>query len=218
MPVENYPWVAHRRSVTYDALHLFVNPNGYNLSNNVWRAGQRTRNSIDRLLAYHVRNGTPAVDIAKELEQFLKRESKGRTKKPYGRYGSYEARRLARTEITAAFGRATVAAAQANPFVAGIVWRLSPSREQDWPCNCAANSEADQGLGVGVYPVDAVPPYPDHPHEMCTLAPQVGNTAQTTEDIRLWLAGEESEQDYGSLFDLTGLLFSLLQLWGMREA
>lgn len=211
MPISSYPWLAARRPIIYDALHLFVHPDGYRLSDRVWRANARTRNNIDRLLAYHVRNGTAAVDVAKELEKFLKREAKGRTLKPYGRWGSYEARRLARTEITAAFGRATVAVAQANPFVDKIGWYLSPSRTGEWDCNCEANAAGSP------YDVNNVPAYPDHPHCACTLRCIVGDTKEVTEDIRAWLAGEEIQQEYGGLFDLTGLVFELLTLWGMRE-
>jgi len=157
--VDDYPWVAHRRGVIYDALHDFVGPDGYRLSDRIWRAEAVTRNKIDELLAYHIRNGTSAVDIAKELEAFLKRERAGiLTKKPYGRWGSYDARRLARTEITAALGRGTIAAAQANPFVEKIEWALSPNRTGEWDCNCEANAEASP------YDVNDVPAYPDHPH------------------------------------------------------
>jgi len=62
---------------------------------------------------------------------------------------------------------------------------------------------------------------------MCTLRPVVVSTEEAVEDIRAWLKeavedirawlnGEPSQQDYGSLFDLTGLLFILLELWGMK--
>jgi len=218
MPVSSYPFVAHRRSVIYDALHSFVGPDGYRLSDRVWRAEARMRNQIDALLAYHIRAGTAAVDIARELEQFLKREAIGRTMKPYGRFGSYEARRLARTEITAAFGRATIAAAQANPFTVGILWSLSPNRTGEWDCNCEYNATADEfGLGPGVWPKDQVPTYPDHPHGMCGLSEVTVTNEEAVEDIRAWLYGEESQQDYGGLFDLTGLLFMLLEWWGMKQ-
>jgi len=212
MPISSYPWVAARQSVFYDALHSFVGPDGYRLSDRIWRAEAMTRNKIDKLLAYHIRNGTAAVDIAKELEGFLKRERAGiLTKKPYGRWGSYDARRLARTEITAAFGRATIAAAQANPFVEQIGWYLSPNRTGAWDCNCADNDANSP------YDVNNVPAYPDHPHCMCTLRPITVSTKEAVEDIRAWLNGEESQQDYGGLFDLVGLLFQLLGLWGMKE-
>lgn len=207
MPVENYPWVAHRAGVIYDALHKFIGSDGYCLSDRIWRAEAMTRNKIDRLLAHHIRAGTAAVDIASELEEFLQRERVGvRTRKPYGTWGSYDARRLARTEITAALGRGVIAAADANPFVDQISWHLSPNRTGDWDCACPDNAANSP------YPVTAVPPFPSHPHDMCTLRPVVGDTAATVADIRAWLAGEESQRDYSGLFDLAAL--ELGALWG----
>ena len=219
MPISDYPWVATRRETIYDALHAFVGPDGYKLSDRIWRTEAQVRNKIDALLAYHIRSGTSAVDIAHELEEFLKRERAGiRTRKPYGTWGSFDARRLARTEITAAFGRATIAAANANPFTIGIRWSLSPNRTGDWDCNCEYNATADEfGLGPGIWPKDQVPNYVDHPHCMCALSEVTVTTAEAIEDIRRWLYGEESEQDYGGLFDLIGLLFELLTLWGMKQ-
>jgi len=52
---------------------------------------------------------------------------------------------------------------------------------------------------------------------MCTLSEVTVTTKEAIEDIRAWLYGEESEQDYGGLFDLIGLLFELLTLWGMKQ-
>jgi len=160
-----YPWLFGRRGVYYDALHLYVRPgDGYRLSDRVWRTGQLTRNRIDNLIRHEILNGTSAVKMAKQLERFLKPERVGiKTAKPYGQLGSYDARRLARTEITAAHGRATIDAAQANPFVEVLTWGLSYSHT-DWPCNCEANSLADDGLGPGNYRIADTPEYPDHPH------------------------------------------------------
>ena len=50
---------------------------------------------------------------------------------------------------------------------------------------------------------------------MCTLRPVTVSTKEAVDDIRSWLHGEESEQDYGELFDFTNLLFDLLALWQM---
>jgi hypothetical protein len=215
-----YPWLFEMRGIMYDALHLFVHPHdGYRLSDRVWRAEQKTRNRIDQLLAYEIRQGTSAVNIAKMLEGYLREERAGvRTKKPYGTWGSYDARRLARTEITAAAGRATIGSAKANPFVDTVLWALSLGRE-DWNCNCEANSENDVGYGPGVYPVDEVPDYPDHPHCMCTLRPQVTPSPQeVVEDLRGWLGQAEPDprSEFAEMFSLEGMLWDLLVLWGMK--
>jgi hypothetical protein len=219
-----YPWLFHLRGILYDALHLFVHPHdGYRLSDRIWRADAKTRNMIDALLAHEIRQGTSAVKIAKLLEEFLQPERAGvKTAKPYGRWGSYDARRLARTEITAAAGRAAMGAAKANPFVGAMAWVLSPSREQDWPCECRAKSEADYGMGPGVYPLEQVPDYPDHPHCMCTLRPV--NTADretVVAELREWVAGAPAEElsqarGFADWFSGMGQLWDLLVMWGMK--
>lgn len=219
-PFGTYPWLAAKRQVYYDALHTFVHPrDGYRLSDRIWRAAGRTRNQIDRLLAHHIRAGTAAVDIAQELEQFLQRERAGvRTRMPYGTWGSYDARRLARTEITAAAGRATLAEGMANPFVELERWALSAFRD-DWDCNCEENAQRDVGYGPGLYPVDQVPAYPDHPHCMCTLQPQVvASPAEVVGELRLWLNGEQAAPawDLWLLADLGTLVFQVHELWGME--
>jgi hypothetical protein len=166
MAYVDYPWLRERRGIIYDALHLFVDRDGYRLADRIWRTDHLTRNRIDQLLAYEIRTGTAAVDIAKMLEQYLiPGREKIRTRKPYGRDGSYDALRLARTEITAAAGRATMALAEANPFTNGMLWALSLSHPDGIDCECENNSMQDvDGMGPGIYKLGNVPRYPAHPH------------------------------------------------------
>lgn len=168
---------------SYDPFHTWVDPNGYTLSDRVWRAAGDVRVRIDRLLDYHISQGTSAVKMAELLEGFLTEGAAGaRTRTPYGRSGSYAARRLARTEITAAAGRATVNASIANPFVTGIQWRLSASHPKFDICDEHARGGAN---GDGVYPPENVPTYPPHPHCLCSLLPVTGtNTADLVADLR----------------------------------
>lgn len=155
----------------YDPFHRFVDQSGYKLSDKVWRDAIDVRSRVDRLLDYHIARGTAAVDIANELESYLTPGAAVQfTNTPYGREGSFAARRLARTEITAAAGRATVNASIANPFVDGIGWRLSMSH----PCCDICDEHAVGGENSdGVYPPESLPTYPAHPHELCNLQPVV---------------------------------------------
>lgn len=166
----------------YDPFHLFVDPNGYRLSDRVWQTAINVRSRIDRLLEYHIAQGTSAVEIADLLEDFLTPGARLiKTRTPYGREGSYAARRLARTEISAAAGRATVNASNANPFVRGIQWKLSPSHKCCDICDDYARGGID---GDGVYPPNGVPTYPAHPHDLCTLLPvPVSNPAEVTNEL-----------------------------------
>lgn len=161
----NAPRSSIAREITYDPFHLFVYGNSpYRLSDRIWNTAIDVRSRIDALLAYEIAQGTAAVDIARLLVQYLTYPASViQTRKPYGTAGSYAARRLARTEITAAAGRAVVNAAQANPYVEKIEWHLSPAHPMIDICDDLA----------GEYDPFNVPGYPAHPHCLCYLAPKV---------------------------------------------
>lgn len=177
------PYAVLEQRGVYDPFHSWVDPNGYTLSDRVWRAGIEERARIDRLLDYHIGQGAAAVDIAELLEDFLTPGARLiRTRTPYGREGSYAARRLARTEITAAAGRATVNASIANPFTAGVQWSLSGSHPHTDICDDYARGGPN---GDGIYPPNEVPPYPPHPHCLCNLSPVVvGDTRDLVDALR----------------------------------
>lgn len=172
---------------TYDPFHLFVDPNGYTLSDRVWRNAADVRSRVDRLLDYHIAQGTSAVRIAELLEDFLTPGAGSiSTRTPYGREGSYAARRLARTEISAAAGRATVNASIANPFVGGIQWRLSASHKGKDICDEHATGGSNND---GIYAPDKLPAYPAHPHDLCSLLPvPIGDTATLVAELRAGIA------------------------------
>lgn len=167
----------------YDAFHQWVDPNGYRLSDRIWRTSIDVRARVDRLLDYEIARGTSAVQIADLLEPFLTPGAlRQRTQAPYGSEGSFAARRLARTEITAAAGRATVNAAAANPFVERLQWRTSGSHPK--PDVCDANTRGGPN-GDGIYAIGEVPPYPSHPHCLCHLLPvPTSTTADLVSSLR----------------------------------
>lgn len=211
------------RRLGYDPFHLFVNPNGYRLSDNGWNTAIRCRAAVDNLLAYEIPRGTAAVDIAKKLEPYLWPEAaKVRTKTPYGSDGSYWARRLARTEITAAAGRSAVNASIGNPYVELLRWLLSASHPEPDICDEHAHGGPD---GDGRYDKRNFPAYPAHPNELCLVVPEtVAAPAQVTADLRAAMAatpvdGElyaQREQLQGA-FNLDWLIEALLMGYFIRE-
>lgn len=83
-------------------------------------------------------------------------------------WGSFSARRLARTELTRVHGAATLVATESTPGALGAKWVLSASHPEVDHCDeNARNSSA--GLPAGVYLVSEFPQYPDHPHELCHI-------------------------------------------------
>lgn len=166
----------------YEPFHEWVDPNGYRLSDRIWRTSIDVRSRIDRLLEYHISRGTSAVEIADLLEPFLTPGAlRQRTMRPYGTEGSYAARRLARTEITAAAHHATVNASIANPFVNGVQWRLSGSHPKIDICDQYARGGPN---GDGIYPPEQVPGIP-HPHCLCSQLPvPTGNVEDLINSLR----------------------------------
>ena len=191
-----------------DDTRTWVDPNGYRLSDRLWRAKAADRKAIDNHLRQALAAGKSPLATARGLDQYLNpyyqlrrdpetfrvlpigKQPKGvATKTPRqgpGRgparprnsgTGGYSARRLARTETTRAFGDAAIKAAQANPLVRRMKWRLSSHHHDSDQCDMnAARSSTD--CPRGVYLIDELPRYPDHPHEMCSIGPYV-----TQEDV-----------------------------------
>lgn len=161
----------------YDAPHTWVDPNGYTLSDRIWRAGYATRDKIDRILTDGIRQGKSALALSKELEQFLvPGRALLRTKKPYGTDASYDALRLTRTEIARAHAQASKAAAFANPFVSGVEWALSARHPKFDVCDGLATIGMQGQRMRPPYSLDGYVPLPvqdSHPNCICNTRPAV---------------------------------------------
>lgn len=187
--------VAAAMASRFDDTRTWVDPKGHTLSDRVWDARNGTRTQIDAILKEAVRTREDALVTAKKLEQYLnpafsiKRGPTGKVLKGQpkgivtttpgrGGSGSYAARRLARTEISRANAQESTRVAQQTPFAVGEQWNLSAAHPGVDECNDF--SEADNGLGPGVYPVGSMPRMPAHPHCLCY---QTIVTPKNDEDI-----------------------------------
>jgi hypothetical protein len=177
----------------YDPLHRWVDPNGYMLSDRIWRLGTDTRSRLDAMLAESIRNGDSALTISKKAERFmLPGRAALRTDKPYGKDASYRGMVLGRTEITRAHGEVTLITARLNPYVSGMDWALSVSHPKFDVCDQLATLGMGGGRIREPYGLYDVPGYPVHPQCLCTLLSVVtSNMAQVTADLRAFMeAGE----------------------------
>lgn len=114
---------------------------------------------IDRALA----KGATVAELAREVRDFVNPKTPGGA--------TYAARRLARTEINAAYHAVTIGAQEDKPWVVGMQWRLSGSHPTVDVCDRMARND-HSGLGKGVFPRDVVPPKP-HPQCLCVVYPKM---------------------------------------------
>jgi hypothetical protein len=184
-----------RLARSLDPQRRWVTPDGYRLSDRLWKQGKWVRRKIDQTITDGLRHGISAVDLADQLERFLNPDKapttytrngkvvrRHQTNKPYGVYGSSYARTLARTEITRVFGAATIESAKVTPGVRGVQWLLSASHPENDECDRIASQDR-HGLGKGVYPPDEVPRYPSHPNDICTLSHAMKSRAEVLDDL-----------------------------------
>lgn len=141
---------------------------GYALSDRIWAVGELTAKQIDDLLAEAINTGMGSLPLSRRLERFLlPGRELPRTTRPYGTDASFNAMRLARSEITRAHSIATDAAARLNRFVTRMYYKLSAVHKPDSgdPCEKhAAHSIANDGFPVGQCPLPMVD---THPHCIC---------------------------------------------------
>ena len=90
----------------------------------------------------------------------------------------YLADRIARTELTRAWGDGFFSRYNGNEAVVAYRWCLNTRHPFFDICDVHANVNAF-GLGGGIYPKDTFPDYPAHPHCMCYIEPVYVNMVDT---------------------------------------
>lgn len=108
----------------YDPLHRWIGPDGKRLSDRIWNAAGDMRRKLDQYLTQAIARQLPVEQIASGLEIYLVNGA-----------GSYEALRLARTEVSAAHSRAGYQAARRNPFIEKYQPFTAPSHQCSDQCD-----------------------------------------------------------------------------------
>lgn len=149
------------RAARLDVNRRWVDPQGYRLSDRVWKQGRDVRRQIDTTIQRTIRRGDDAATLAKDLRRFLDPDVKGTHHAAY---------RLAQTEIVHAHGQGVIAAARIIPGTVGVEWRLGPGHGSARPdiCDDHAHNHSE-GMEPGCYLPSEVPPFPSHPFDRCRL-------------------------------------------------
>ena len=151
---------------------------GLFLSDRIWSKCKKYREDMKVILQTAVTEGQDCVKTAKMLDKYVLKGKKtlvdeypNMIKRIGNRVPqniSYEALRLARTEMTSAYGDGVLASAMINPATIGIQFMLSMAHPHTDICDEICG-EDNFGLGKGVYPINEAPAYPFHPHCLCIM-------------------------------------------------
>ena len=175
--------------------------NGMKLSDRIWQTSDNARDNIRSIILDGVARGRDSAQVARDLEQYVKRGAAtmagdypgmmARIGKRVPKDLCYEAFRLARSEMSMAFMEGVYAAGKVNPAYKGVRWLLSGSHPVPDICDDLASADL-YGLGSGGYPAGDEPPYP-HPNCLCTVAPLVEDTKEFVERLKNWRDDPSSE-------------------------
>lgn len=176
---------------------------GLNLSDRIWGNSRKTTNAIGDIVRGAIAVGEHPYKVAEMLEKYV-RNGAGSIVGDYPNMVerlegnipmslSYEALRLARTEMAAAFGEAVTQAAELNPANKGIQWSLSNAGVACEKCREIAGH--DEGNGSGVYTVESLPEYPAHPNCLCNLTEVIEAIEDMADRLIEWMANPLEHQD-----------------------
>lgn len=191
---------------------------GKGLSERIWNHTNEFGQDIDYIIKRAMAEKKSALELAKDLEHFVKPEHKRpwswgkvypnlRTKQI-----DYNAQRLARTSITHAHRESQYRSAARNPFVEAIHWELSPehftrqvSKWGEDECDEYTNQNW-YNLGKGNFPVDEVPL--SHPQCLCFTYPVIPKSLdEIADELKAWEQGENNSKldkwynEYGDYFN-----------------
>lgn len=180
------------------------------LSQRIWRVDRDARDGINTLILNGIQKGTSAWDLAEQLEQYLGANQDcprwtstrlyGKTKRDIaagdrggllsgkecdGRGVSYNALRLARTEIQKAHALATDRILMSQPWVEKEKINLSAAHPETDICDDIASGGEK---GEGVYAVGENE-LPFHPNCLCYKTAVLMEAGEFTSKLRSWMTG-----------------------------
>jgi hypothetical protein len=159
---------------------------GQTLTSRLKTIKKGTSDTVEAIIRLGIRDGKSSFQIAKEIEQYVKRDRRGTYVAPWdlarrekgfsvsSKYkpknvpaGSvdYNALRIARTELINNYRWARIDATRNKDWVIGWAWRLSGAHPAKDACDLWASH--DEGLGPGVYSDAGAIASLGHPHCFC---------------------------------------------------
>lgn len=182
------------------ACHARIYRDGLTISDRIWRISEEARDSMKAIVQVGI--GEDAVKVARALETYVNQGAAVTAAKfpnMMSRMGSripanidYNALRLARTELTAAYSQGTIAAAKASPAIKNVKWVLSNTHPRTDICDQYAHGGKN---GDGVYAAGDCPISPAHPNCLCTIQPAPEDMDSLVKRLKEWRQDPSSQKD-----------------------
>jgi hypothetical protein len=207
-----------------NAAEQYLYGDSLNLSQRIWRIDRDARDGITNVLLNGISTGDSAWNIAQQLEQYLGANQEcprwtstrlyGRTKTQIaqgdttglvsspcdGRGVSYNALRLARTEIQKAHALATDRILLSQPWVEKEQIHLSAAHPETDICDDTVQGGHD---GKGIYAVGDIE-LPLHPNCLCYKTAVLMEEKEFTSQLRGWMQGTQQWSAMDNYADLIG--------------
>lgn len=160
----------------------------WSLSKAIWKAGEKIKTDIDKIIADGIANGTSIKELTGALEKYVKPSAR----KPWdwskvypttSKTVEYNSQRLARTMVQHSYQIALCEEQQGNPWSNGIMWNTSNSHK---------TCELCQELDGQVFSPEDLPL--DHPNGMCYFTPELEDINTIGGDLADWVNGDGSEE------------------------
>lgn len=182
------------------------------LSDRIWNMTGAFEGDIQSIINEGILQKKSAIELAKDLQYYVKpaamRPATWGKAYPHlkNKVVDYNAQRLARTSINHSYQTATIQGSNLNPFIEGIKWESAQIHGRTCDLCITRATENHVGLGVGVFPKDAVPL--DHPNGLCTMISHIPDSLKgIADELNKWLNGESNPKldkwfdEYGEYFN-----------------
>jgi len=201
--IETVPMIramAFQRQRAVAACYARIYRDGLTISDRIWKTSQEARDNMKAIVQAGV--GEDAVKVARALETYVQ-QGKAVTAAKFpnmmARMGSrvpanidYNALRLARTELTAAYSQGTIGAAKASIAVKNVKWVLSNTHPRTDICDQYSKGGKN---GDGVYAAGDCPISPAHPNCLCTIQPAPEDMDSLVSRLKEWRKDPNSQKD-----------------------
>lgn len=150
------------------------------LSSKVYKSRQLSEGLVERMISSAVLRGRTVAQLADDVRDSIRPDTPGGV--------GYAAKRLARTEINAAYHALSADQNIDKPWLTGMGWHTSRSHPKPDICNLYADNSP--------YQPGSVPKKP-HPHCLCYIAPETVDPAEFVRNYRAGAYDDYISSTYG---------------------